>query len=102
MPLWEGRGSKSRTRESQFPREIKPLAIVITSITKNGPYAWGNFHACALTKFQKPQQLGRARADSVLVDQVAEPRASPSPISADCCMQAVAETTAADQPAKKT
>ena len=26
MPLWEGRGSKSTTRESQFAREIRPLA----------------------------------------------------------------------------
>ena len=30
-------------------------------ITKNAPYAWGNFHACAITRFQKPQELGRAR-----------------------------------------
>ena len=28
-------------------------------ITKNAPYAWGNFHTCAITKFQKPQHLGR-------------------------------------------
>ena len=31
MPLWEGSGSKSTTRESQFAREIRPLAVVITS-----------------------------------------------------------------------
>ena len=33
-------------------------------ITKNAPYAWGNFRACAITRFQKPQQLswaGRGR-----------------------------------------
>ena len=37
------------------------------------------------------------RADSVLVDHpcAAASRASPSPISAGCCMQAAAETTAA-------
>ena len=29
-PLWEGRGSKSTTRESQFAIEIRPLAVVIT------------------------------------------------------------------------
>ena len=28
MPLWEGRGSKSTTRESQFAREIRPLDVV--------------------------------------------------------------------------
>ena len=34
------------------------------AITKNAPYAWGNFRACAITRFQKPQQLswaGRGR-----------------------------------------
>ena len=30
MPLWEGRGSKNTTRESQFAREIRPLAVVIS------------------------------------------------------------------------
>ena len=30
MPLLEGRGSKSTTRESQFAIEIRPLAAVIT------------------------------------------------------------------------
>ena len=28
--------------------------------TKNAPYAWGNFRACAITRFQKPQQLSWA------------------------------------------
>ena len=31
MPPWEGRGSKSTTLESQFAREIRPLAVAITS-----------------------------------------------------------------------
>ena len=30
MPLLEGRGSKSTTRESQFAIEVRPLAAVIT------------------------------------------------------------------------
>ena len=40
-------------------------------ITKNAPYAWGNFRACAITRFQKPQQLSwagrgqRARCSSI-------------------------------------
>ena len=29
----------------------------VVDITKNAPYAWENFHACAITRFQKPQQL---------------------------------------------
>ena len=32
-------------------------------ITKNAPYAWGNFRACAITRFQKPQQLSWAGRD---------------------------------------
>ena len=52
-------------------------------ITKNAPYSWRNFHACAITRFQKPQQLDRARIrDSVLVDHHARASRSPSPISA--------------------
>ena len=31
-------------------------------ITKNGPYTWGNFHACAITKFENRNSwAGRAR-----------------------------------------
>ena len=30
-------------------------------VAKKAPYACGNFHACAFTRFQKPQQLGWAR-----------------------------------------
>ena len=33
----------------------------ILLVTKNGPYACGNFHPYAFTRFLKPQQLGRAR-----------------------------------------
>ena len=29
-------------------------------VTKNAPYICGNFYACAITRFQKQQQLGRA------------------------------------------
>ena len=35
--------------------------LSIWVVIKNAPYACGNFHACAFTRFQKPQQLGRAR-----------------------------------------
>ena len=43
-------------------------------ITKNAPYSWGNFHACAITRFQKPQQLGQARiACSSIITCAAEP-----------------------------
>ena len=48
---------------AQYIADLRRLArhCEYGNITKNGPYAWGNFHACAITKFQKPQQLGRAR-----------------------------------------
>ena len=69
-------------------------------ITKNGPYTWGNFHACAITKFEKPQQLGRAC--SSVTTCAAASRASPSPVSAGCCcMQAAAETTASGSTGKE-
>ena len=32
----------------------------VAGITKNVPYAWENFRACAITQFQKPQQLSWA------------------------------------------
>ena len=54
-------------------------------ITKNAPYSWGNFNACAITRFQKPQQLSWAGRGycSVLVDQhVRSCAASRDPISA--------------------
>ena len=34
--------------------------VLFLFITKNAPYSWGNFHACAITRFQKPQQLSWA------------------------------------------
>ena len=54
-------------------------------ITKNAPYAWGNFHACAFTRFQKPQQLGRAWiACSSIVTSRAQ-RAEPDLNGQRCC-----------------
>ena len=53
-------------------------------IAKKAPYACGNFHERSFTRFQKPQQLGRARkACSSHVRQ----RAGPA------LLQAAAETT---------
>ena len=73
-------------------------------ITKNGPYAWGNFHACAITKFQKPQQLDRVRRYRARRSSRALQRAEPAltrSISAGCCMQAAAETTASGSTGKE-
>ena len=64
------------------------------SITKNAPYAWGNFHACAITRFQKPQQLSWAgrgqRARRSPCAQRAETRSQQPAL-----LQTAAETTAA-------
>ena len=54
------------------------------AVAKKAPYPCGNFHAWAFTRFQEPQQLGRARiACSCHVRQ----RAGPA------LLQAAAETT---------
>ena len=64
------------------------------SITKNAPYAWGNFHTCAITRFQKPQQLSWAgrgqRARRSPRAQRAETRSQQPAL-----LQTAAETTAA-------
>ena len=48
-------------------------------------YACGNFHACAFTRFQKPQQLGRARHVTCFASRVQSQRPA--------LLQAAAETT---------
>ena len=56
------------------------------TITKNAPYVWGNFHACAITIFQKPQQLGRARiACSSIATSESEPSPRPDLSGQRCC-----------------
>ena len=40
---------------------MKSAPLGLAGVAKKAPYACGNFHACAFTRFQKPQQLGRAR-----------------------------------------
>ena len=69
-------------------------AVLAQHITKNAPYAWGNFHACAVTRFQKPQQLswaGRSQhARRSPRAQRAETRSQQPAL-----LQTAAETTAA-------
>ena len=72
------------------------------NITKNGPYTWGNFHACAITKFEKPQQLGRACSSVTTCAAASRAGLGYSPVSAGCCcMQAAAETTASGSTGKE-
>ena len=65
-----------------------------------------NFHACAITKFQKPQQLGlRGSADSVLVDhhvRWSEPSQPQPDLSAAVACKLWLKLLLADQPAKNT
>ena len=71
-----------------------PSSVKWYIITKNAPYAWGNFHACAITRFQKPQQLSWAgrgqRARQLPRAQRAETRSQQPGL-----LQTAAETTAA-------
>ena len=69
-------------------------------ITKNAPYAWGNFYACAITKFQKPQQLGRARIACSSIGTSRELRAEPD-LSGQRCCKLAAETTAGESTGKE-
>ena len=48
------------------------------NVAENAPCACGNFYACALTRFQKPQQLGRTR----IACSSRHVRSEPGPISA--------------------
>ena len=41
-------------------RQAELQSALLHDITKNAPYAWENFHACAITRFQNPQQLSWA------------------------------------------
>ena len=69
-------------------------------VTKNAPYAWGNFYACAITRFQKPQQLSWAgrgqRARRSTRAQRAETR-SQQPV----LLQTAAETAAGGSTGKE-
>ena len=92
-------GKKMFAREGgegkDAPKSIQERLLVPTHsvgegdvyITKNAPYALGNFHACVITRFQKPQQLswaGRARlACSWINTCAAGPR--PDLSSQRCC-----------------
>ena len=49
------------------------------------PYACGNFHACAFTRFQKPQQLGRARIAERARRLSSAQRAGPDLSGQRCC-----------------
>ena len=75
-------------------------SILHKNITKNAPYAWGNFHASAITRFQKPQQLSWAgrgqRAGRSARAQRAETR-SQQP----AWLQTAAETTAGGSTGKE-
>ena len=57
FPLYFRHGQNERSHSPGRCRNEKWKARV----TKNAPYTCGNFHACAITRFQKPQQLGRVR-----------------------------------------
>ena len=83
---------------------LSPCTNLTSSvITKNGPYAWGNFHACAITKISKTTTAGPGArmACSSIITCAAVSRASPCTISAGCCMQAAAETTASRSTGKE-
>ena len=56
--------------------------IVLLAISKNVPYSWGNFYACAITRFQKPQQLGRAR---IVCSSIIRCAAEPDLSGQRCC-----------------
>ena len=77
---------------------------IANSITKNAPYAWGNFRACAINRFQKPQQLSWARRGQ-RARRSTRAQWARDPISAQpALLQTAAETTIllVDQLAKKT
>ena len=71
------------------------------SITKNAPYAWGNFHACAITRFQKPQHLGRVRIARSSIATSRAQRAEPDLSDQRCCKLRL-KLLLVDQLAKKT
>ena len=106
----EGREAREREREresSQDERGRRSGWLDVTStvsipnlstITKNAPYSWGNFHACVITRFHKPQQLDRARiACSSIITCAAEPDL----IGQRCCKLRL-KLLLVDQLAKKT
>ena len=70
-------------------------------IIRNAPYAWGNFHACAFTRFQKPQQLGRARIARSSIVTSRTQRAKPDLSGRRCCKLRL-KLLLVDQLAKKT
>ena len=88
--------------EAQSEEDIDQDSGFVT-ITKNAPYAWGNFRACAITRFQKPQQLSWAgpgyRTRRSTRAQWARDR---DPISAaSALLQTAAETTASGSTGKE-
>ena len=72
--------------------------MVLQSITKNAPYAWENFHACAIARFQKPQHLGRARIACSSILTCAESRAQSQ---RPALLQPATETTASGSTGKE-
>ena len=90
--------SQQSERERSSCWVVRPMNYVhLDFITKNAPYSWGNFHACAITRFQKPQQLGRARiACSSIITCAAEPD-----LSGQRCCKLRLKLLLVDQPAVK-
>ena len=76
------------------------ICVSLTYITNNAPYAWRNFHACAITRYQKPKQLSWAgrgyRARRSTRAQRAETRSQQSAL-----LQTAAETTAGGSTGKE-
>ena len=87
--------------EMQWPRPSHDSWPRMQHITKNAPYAWGNFHACAITIFQKPQQLGRARIACSSIATSRAQRVEPDLSSQRCCKLRL-KLLLVDQLAKKT
>ena len=74
---------------------------IMIHITKNAPYSWGNSYACAITRCQKPQQLGRvrrARQSSIITCVALVSRAGSQRAA---LLQAAAETTASGSTGKE-
>ena len=62
-----------------------PALAASHSITKNAPYACGNFHACTFIRFQKPQHLGRAPTACLSIVTSCAQRARPNLSGQRCC-----------------
>ena len=98
LPMWMSRRKVDKHMPPSFRQWYPTTRVIIDAteffiekpsslITKNAPYAWGNFHACAITRFQKPQQLswaGRGQP-TVLVDHHVRTEPRPDLSSQRCC-----------------